>query len=133
MTTQKHTSILFSEAAIAKAVSKIAAQIEKDYRGKDLVVVGILKGSFVFMADLVRQINVPLQIDFIRAYSYGSGTSPTGPVRLVYKPQLPLRGRHVLLVEDIVDTGATTARVMEYVARKKAASVKLCALLDGKL
>ena len=91
---------------------------------------GILKGSFVFLADLVRQLDFPLEVEFIRLSSYGRGQQTSGRVKVVQGLRSPVRGRHVLLVEDIIDTGLTVAFLLEYLQRKKPASLRLCALTD---
>jgi hypoxanthine phosphoribosyltransferase len=104
--------------------------IRADYRGRDLVLVGILKGSFIFMADLARAIDLPLTCDFMRVSSYGSGTTSNGTVKMDFDLSHPIRGKHVLLVEDIVDTGWTLAHVLKELRRKKPASLGLAALLQ---
>ncbi len=103
--------------------------IRADYKGRDLVVVGILKGSFIFMADLTRAIDLPLTCDFLRVSSYGSGTVSSGKVRMDFDLSHPIAGKHVLLVEDIVDTGWTLDHVLREIRRKRPASLKLAALL----
>jgi hypoxanthine phosphoribosyltransferase len=122
--------VLIPRAAIASAVARLAVQISRDYRVKNPLLIGILKGSFVFMADLVRMLDFPLELDFIRLSSYGRGRQTSGGVRVVQGLRSNVRGRHVLVVEDIVDTGITVAFLLEYLKRKKPASLALCALLD---
>jgi hypoxanthine phosphoribosyltransferase len=95
----------------------------------DLLVLGLLKGSFIFMSDLVRHIERPLHVDFIVASSYGTGTTTTGDVKLLYDPTAPIEGRHILLVEDIVDSGNTIDRLSEALRTRNPASLELCALL----
>src|SRR5687768_17380321 len=105
--------IVYSETDIAQRVAEMGAEISAHYpQGDDVLVLGLLKGSFMFMADLVRQIALPIQVDFLVASSYGSGTVSTGDVRLVYDPEANLEGRHVLLVEDIIDSGNTINRLI---------------------
>ena len=99
--------LLISRDDIAQRVGELAAQISKDYRGQDLVMVGILKGAFIFLADLVRALDFPVEIDFVRLMSYGDGTTSSGEVRITKDVELPLEGRHVVVVEDIVDIGYT--------------------------
>ena len=122
--------MLIPQAEIASAVKQLASEITRDYREKNPLLLGILKGSFVFMADLVRKLDFPLEVEFIRLSSYGSGQQSTGKVKVVQGLRLAVRGRHVLVVEDIVDTGITVAFLLEYLKKKKPASVRLCALTD---
>jgi hypoxanthine phosphoribosyltransferase len=110
-------------------VRALGRAIRADYRGRDLVLVGILKGSFIFMADLARSINLPLTCDFMRVSSYGSGTLSSGRIRMEFDLSHPIRGKHVLLVEDIVDTGWTLDHVLRELRRKKPSSLRLAALL----
>jgi hypoxanthine phosphoribosyltransferase len=110
-------------------VRALGRDIRKDYRGRDLVLVGILKGSFIFMADLARAIDLPLTCDFMRVSSYGSGTASSGRIRMEFDLSHPVKGKHVLLVEDIVDTGWTLDHVLRELRRKKPASLHLAALL----
>lgn len=110
-------------------VRALGRAIRADYRGRDLVMVGILKGSFIFMADLARAINLPLTCDFMRVSSYGSGTQSNGKIRMEFDLSHPVRGKHVLLVEDIVDTGWTLDHVLGQLKRKKPSSLRLAALL----
>ena len=122
--------ILIPQDEIAQLLRRLAWEIRRDYLGKDLVAIGILKGAFIFMADLVRLLDLPLQVDFVRVASYGGGTRPTTAPRFSLRPHLPLAGRHLLVVEDIVDTGRTTTAVLRYLATQRPASVRLCALLS---
>jgi hypoxanthine phosphoribosyltransferase len=126
--------IVYSQAEIAQRVADMGRAISAHYPpGEDLLVLGLLKGSFMFLADLVRQIERPLHVDFLVASSYGSGTVSTGDVRLVYDPEADLRGRHVLLVEDIVDSGATINRLVPLLAQREPRSLELCALLHKRI
>jgi hypoxanthine phosphoribosyltransferase len=122
--------VLIPEAAIQRRVREIADQISNDYQGTEPILVGILKGSIIFMADLMRAIRIPVQMDFIRAASYGSGTQSSGTVRVTKDIELPIQGRPVILVEDIVDSGLTLAYVKELLEDRGAASLKICALID---
>jgi hypoxanthine phosphoribosyltransferase len=122
--------ILIERAAITSAVTRLAAEISRDYRDKDPLLIGVLKGSFVFMADIVRVLDFPLEVDFIRLSSYGRGTQTSGPVRVVQGLRSVVKDRHVLVVEDIIDTGNTVAFLMNYLKNKRPASLALCALLD---
>jgi hypoxanthine phosphoribosyltransferase len=99
----------------------------------DLLVLGLLKGSFIFLADLVRQIQLPLHVDFLVAGSYGNGTESSGNVRLLYDPEATLKGRPVLVVEDIIDSGTTLARILPMLEARGARSVEVCALLHKRL
>lgn len=124
----KGLDILITAAEIQKRVEALAGQIEKDYKGKNLVVVGVLKGSFVFMADLVRRINIPLTCDFVRVASYDQDRS-TGVVRMEFDMTQPVADKDVLLVEDIVDTGNTLRYLLNHFEGNRPASLKVCALL----
>ena len=130
MTSETRFHILFSREEIAAAVERLAADIERDYLGKNPLLIGILKGSFIFLADLVRHLDLPLEIDFVGLSSYGGGTESSGKIRVERGLHTPVRGRHVLVIEDIVDTGLTTGFLLDYLRRRKPASVKLCALTD---
>jgi len=122
--------ILMTEEEIKQANNKIGAQITKDYQGKELLVVGILKGSSIFMSDLIRNINLPLQIDYMVVSSYGSATESSGVVRIVKDLQHSIENKHILIVEDIVDTGLTLAYIKEILQGREPASIKICTLLD---
>jgi hypoxanthine phosphoribosyltransferase len=125
--------ILFDEKTIATRVAELGAEITRAYPQGDLLVLGLLKGSFIFLSDLVRQVQRPLQVDFLVASSYGDATVSSGDVRLVYDPETMLEGKDILLVEDIVDTGRTLNRLMGLLAARKPRSLEICALLDKKL
>jgi len=120
---------LLTEGQIALRVSELAAAIARDYQGRDLVLIILLNGAFVFAADLVRRLRVPASLAFIRAKSY-AGTESNGPVCFSLMPELPLADKDVLVVDDILDTGRTTAAVLERLASLGPASVSLCTLLD---
>lgn len=128
---QKGFDILITAAEIQKRVEVLAKEIEVAYRGKSLIVIGVLKGSFIFMADLVRQINLPLACDFLRVSSYDHDRS-TGQVRMEFDMTQPIAGRDVLLVEDIVDTGRTLQYLLQHLGSKQPASLKVCTLLFKK-
>lgn len=126
--------IIYSADQIQQRVREMAAEITRSYpAGEELLVLGLLKGSFIFLADLVRAINRPLHVDFIVASSYGSGTTSSGNVRLLYDPMAPIADRHVLLVEDIVDSGNTVNRLAEALEKREPRSLELCALLHKHL
>lgn len=120
---------LISEAEIKTKTREIGEQIARDYKDLDLVVVGVLKGSFIFLADLTRQIPIDHEIDLIGASSY-EGTSSTGQIVFTKQPDIELEGRDVLLVEDIVDTGQTLIKIIEFVKLLNPKSVKVCSLID---
>jgi len=130
MVFQPQLRILISRGEIAKAVDRLASQINRDYQGKQPLLIGVLKGSFVFMADLIRQLDLPLELDFIRLSSYGAARESSGSVRVVQGVKTPIKGRDVLVVEDIVDTGITTFFLLDYLRKRKPASLKLCTLTD---
>jgi hypoxanthine phosphoribosyltransferase len=122
--------VLISEEELAQRVSELGAEISRDYAGKELVIVGVLKGSFVFMADLMRRITVPCTADFLAVSSYAMGAQTTGDVKVIKDLDMPVENRHVLIIEDILDSGVTLSYIMNLMAGKKIASVRLCALLD---
>jgi hypoxanthine phosphoribosyltransferase len=122
--------VLISEEEIQSRVLELAAQISNDYDGKgDIVLVGVLKGSFIFLADLARRLTIPRTIEFIAVSSYGSGSKATGAVRLVMDVRGNIAGKHVLIVEDIVDTGHTLKYLIGMLDSHLPASVKTCALV----
>ena len=123
-------SVLISQEKLEKIVKSLAKQIEKDYNDKEFMMVGLLKGSVVFMADLMKKINLDFSIDFIVASSYGSGTESSGLVRIVSDLTQPVDGKDILIVEDIIDSGNTLNFVMNYLMTKGARSVKVCTLCD---
>lgn len=120
---------MFDEATIAQRVGELGAEISDSYGDGDLLILGALKGSVIFVADLIRRIARPLQLDFVIASSYGSGTESSGAVHLVYAPETRLEGRHILLVEDIVDSGRTLNRLMGMLRERRPSSLEVCALL----
>ena len=123
-------SLLFTKDEIAAAVSRLAAEIRRDYRDKHPLLIAVLKGSFVFLADLVRQLDFPLEIEFVRLSSYGKGTESSGRVKMAPGAPSQIKGRHVLVIEDIIDTGLSAAFLLDYLRQKKPASLKLCSLTD---
>lgn len=122
--------VLIPENQISEAIARLASEIRQDYQGKQPLLIGILKGSFVFMADLIRQLEMSVEIEFVKLSSYGASTETSGKVKVVQGLRTPIRGRDVLVVEDIIDTGLTVSFLMDYLRRKKPASLKLCALAD---
>lgn len=125
--------IVFSTPQIAARVRELGAQITSAYPDGDLLVLGLLKGSFIFVSDLVREIERPLQVDFLVVSSYGNESVSSGLVRLVYDPRAELEGKHILLVEDVVDSGRTLGKVVEVLKERQPASLEVCALLDKHL
>ena len=124
-------TVLVSEEELKAKVAELGAQISKDYEGKNLVLVSILKGSVVFMADLMRAVSIPCNIDFMVVSSYGgSNTTTSGLVKIIKDLDVSVKGRNVLIVEDIIDTGRTLASLVELLKSRDAASVKICTLLD---
>jgi len=117
---------------LQERVRELGRQITQDYQGRRLVLLGVLNGAFVFAADLCRVIALDLEIDFIRVTSYGASTKSSGQIRLLKEPSIDLNGKDVLLVEDIVDTGATMAWLQEHFRQSPASSVKICSLIDKK-
>jgi hypoxanthine phosphoribosyltransferase len=122
--------LLVPQNLIQSRVKELASQISSDYSGKELIAVGILNGSVFFLADIVREMTIPIKIDFIRAASYGSGNSSCGDVRLTKTLEIPIRDKSLLLIEDIVDTGLTLSKILDIVWEQKPESVKICALID---
>jgi hypoxanthine phosphoribosyltransferase len=129
MGSEPKLTLLFTREEIAATVKKLAVEIGQDYQDKHPILIGVLKGSFMFLADLIRLLDFPLEVEFVRLSSYGGGKSP-GKIRLVQDVQSEIKDRHVLVIEDIIDTGFTTAFVLEHLKKKKPASLKLCTLTD---
>lgn len=126
----RQPEVMIAEADIARRVDELAADISRDYSDKgSLVLVGVLKGSFIFLADLARRLTIPRTIEFIAVSSYGSGSKHSGAVRLVMDVRGNIEGRHVLIVEDIVDTGHTLKYLIGMMKSHRPASVRSCALL----
>ena len=125
--------VAFDEAGIARRVGELGAAITEAYPDGELLVLGLLKGSFIFLSDLVRQIRRPLQVDFLVASSYGAGTVSSGNVRLLYDPETQLEGKHILLVEDIIDSGRTLSRLLTLLDERRPRSLEICALLHKRI
>ncbi len=122
--------ILIPRDKIQGRVKELADQICSDYKGKEPVLIGVLNGVVFFIADLARQMTIPTKMDFVRAASYGSGMTSSGTVRLTKDVEIPIRGKPVILVEDIVDTGLTLAHIVKILERKDPESIRICALID---
>ncbi len=121
--------IVFDADCLARRVRALGAEITAAYPDGELLVLGLLKGSFIFLSDLVRNIGRPLQVDFLVASSYGDAMDSSGVVRLLYDPETELDGKHILLVEDIVDSGRTLNRLMELLSERHPRSLEICVLL----
>ncbi|MDR2357116.1 MAG: hypoxanthine phosphoribosyltransferase [Oscillospiraceae bacterium] len=126
------SEILFTETMIGERVTRLGMQITRDYAGKAPLLLGVLKGCFVFMADLMRRVGLRCEVRFIAASSYGSGTVSSGGVRFGELSQLDIEGRDVVVVEDIVDSGLTLKRLRDILTEMRPASLRVCALLDKK-
>ncbi len=123
-------TVLFTEQQIAEIVQNMGRQISKDYEGKNLVLVSVLKGSLMFMADLMRAITVPCTIDFLSVSSYGSGTATSGEVRILKDLDGSLEGKDLLIVEDILDSGMTLSYLLKTLSARNPASIRLCTFVD---
>ena len=130
---RKVKRVAYDQETLAARVAELGAEITAAYPDGDLLVLGLLKGSFIFLSDLVRQIRRPLQINFLIAASYGQSTVSSGNVRLLYDPETQLRGKHILLVEDIVDSGRTLGVLMDMLADRHPKSLSICALLHKRI
>jgi hypoxanthine phosphoribosyltransferase len=123
---------LLSREQIASIVKDLADQISKDYRERELILVCILKGAFMFLSDLVRHLQIPVKIDFVRLASYGAGMKTSGRIEITKDIETPIEGKDVLIIEDIVDSGYTLQFLKDRLALANPRSVKICALLDKK-
>ncbi|MCC2259080.1 hypoxanthine phosphoribosyltransferase [Intestinimonas aquisgranensis] len=122
--------VLFTEQELKDRVAEIAAQIDKDYAGKEPMLISVLRGSFIFMADLVRSITLPCTVDFMAVSSYGSGTTSSGQVKITKDLSESIEGRDIIVVEDILDSGNTLSYLFQLLQARHPASVRLCTLLD---
>ena len=130
MDSQPKPQILLTRQEIEAAVSRVATEITRDYHDKHPLLIGVLKGSFMFMADLIRRLDFPLEVEFIGLSSYGRGSQTSGKIRVVQGLRSAVKGRNILVIEDIIDTGLTVAFLLDYLQKKKPASLKLCVLTD---
>lgn len=130
MVAEENVKVLISEEALQERIKEMGAQLTADYAEGDLFIVGILKGAFIFMADLIRSIDLPLAVDFVAISSYGSGTKQTGVVRILKDLDSTIEGKDVLIVEDIIDSGLTLKYLVENLQSRKPRSLRICTLLD---
>jgi hypoxanthine phosphoribosyltransferase len=121
---------LYSHREIQRRVKDLAATISRDYRNEELLLVGVLKGAFIFMSDLARNLTIPVRMDFVRLASYGSQTQSQGKIKLTKSIELPIRDKNILVVEDIVDSGLTLKFLQEFLNKENPRSVRFCALID---
>ena len=119
-----------SKNSIDKMVAEVAQKISSDYKDRELVLIGVLKGAFIFLADLARHLTIPVKIDFVRVASYGSGTSSSGTIHLTKEIEIDIKNKDVLIVEDIADTGLTLVYLIDYLNSFGPNTVKICSLLD---
>lgn len=119
-----------SQEEIEQRLDALASQINRDYSGKELVIIGILKGAFIFLADLTRRLTMPVEIDFVRLASYGSNSKTSGEVKITKNIEVDINGRDVLIVEDIIDTGVTLSWFMDYIATLHPKSARMCVLVE---
>jgi hypoxanthine phosphoribosyltransferase len=129
MPQDREKRIIFSEATLQERIAQLGRQISEDYAGKDLILVSILKGSLYFFADLTRAIDIPIQLDFINIGTFTNAVNQAGVVRIIKDLDLDITNRHVLLIEDIIRTGLTTGYLVQNLATRRPASVKVCTLL----
>jgi len=126
----KKEKVLYERETIKKRVGELGKELGKNYKGKDLVVVSLLKGSFVFTADLTREMDIPLEVDFMTTASYGNSEISSGDVKILQDIRSDIEGKDVLIVDDIIDTGHTIVRVIDHLKEKKPNSIKVCVMLD---
>ena len=124
--------ILFSREVIQKRVGELAAQISKDYAGRELILIGVLKGAFIFMADLIREISIPCRVDFARLASYGAGSESSGKVVMTKDIETSIKDKDILIVEDILDTGLTMQYFVDWLRERNPKSLKVCVFLDKR-
>ena len=127
---EKIQSVVVSQTTIQKKVRELAKKISEDYNGEELVLIGVLKGGFVFLADLAREITIPVAIDFISVSSYGSSSKSSGVVRILKDIDIDIFNKHLLLVEDLIDTGLTLSHLKELFRTRNPKSIKVCTILD---
>ncbi len=130
MSSQPEPQTLFTRDEIEATVKRLAAEIRRDYQDEHPLLIGVLKGSFVFLADLIRLLDFPLEVEFIKLSSYGKGMESSGEIKVVQGLRAKVKGRDVLVIEDIVDTGLAIAFLLDYLRKKKPASLRFCSLTD---
>ena len=130
MLEQDIQEILFTEDQLKTRVQEIAHEIERDYQGKEIMLISVLRGSFIFMADLCRAIDLPCTLDFMSVSSYGKGTTSSGQVQITKDLSEDITGRHIIVVEDILDSGNTLSYLLKILQHRHPASIRLCTLLD---
>lgn len=123
---------ILSQDEIRERVKRLAEHISNDYGQNGLIILGVLKGAFVFLADLVREMSIPVRIEFIQVASYGAGTETSGEVKLIKGLEINLEDRHVLVVEDIIDSGLTIAYLVDHLEKMRPKSVRVCAFIDKR-
>lgn len=126
-------SVLYSREAIRERVGELGEEVSRAYEGRDLIVIGVLKGAFMFMADLIRALRIPCRIDFVRLASYGAGTETSGRITLTKDIEVDIAGKDVLVVEDIIDTGLTLSCLVESLKARNPRTLRVCAFLDKRL
>ena len=127
------SDVVLDEGALGEGVARLAAEVDRDLQGRPALLVGVLKGSVFFLCDLARRIRSPIALDFVQMSSYGTGTRPSGGVRLIHDLSTDVAGRDVILVEDIVDTGRTLRRILDLLGARNPRSLKVCALLRKRI
>lgn len=127
---KKIEKVLLTEETLARRISEMGTELTRDYRNRDLFVIGVLKGANIFMSDLIRRIELPLHIDFMAVSSYGMSTESSGTVRILKDLDFSIEGKDVLIVEDIIDSGLTLNYLMKILMERKPASLRICTLLD---
>ncbi|MDT8419083.1 MAG: hypoxanthine phosphoribosyltransferase [Desulfuromonadales bacterium] len=130
--TEQDMKILFSREQIAREIERLGREISADYKGREVMLIGVLKGSFLFVADLIRALQVPAVIDFVRLASYGSGTQSSGIIEFRKELEMPIKGRDVIIVEDIVDSGFTLECLYNKLLLQNPNTLKICTLIDKR-
>jgi hypoxanthine phosphoribosyltransferase len=130
MSTPVKKEQLFTRREIQNRIKDLAKAISRDYKNEELVLVGILKGAFIFLSDLARHLTIPVKLDFVRLASYGSQTKSQGKVKITKSIELPIRDKHILIVEDIVDSGLTLRYLLDFLQKENPRSIRICALID---
>lgn len=130
MIIDKEPNVLFDREEVARRVRELGEEISKDYEGEEIVAVSLLRGSFIFAADLVREISIPVNVDFMTTSSYGHGEVSSGIVKIVHDLRTSIEGKHVIIVDDIIDSGNTMKKVAEFLDEKNPKSIKICVMLD---